>query len=107
MKALGVSGDNVFWWTPWDNGAWSVEVKKIFNDSIPTWTSGELGEMLKDCGYVLPCFVPNRGWEWSFWRKDISHTDYSNTEADARAQMLIYLIKQKLVSIEEINRRAK
>lgn len=127
MKALGVRQKSYFYWhdMSWrDEGVGAFRTQKhdrgweIFDhNSFPqshskfaAFSSGELGEMLPEGAYS---YFQVNGWRCSINKnvgivriklKEALFAD-GDTEADARAGLLIYLIKEKLVSIEEINRR--
>ncbi len=59
---------------------------------LPAYTVAELGEMLT--GFDFPYFNFGTGWQI----KQIEHYHRPKNEADARAMLLIYLIKNKLYS---------
>lgn len=66
------------------------------------FTAAELGEMLK--GFNLPIY-----WKlWAEWcyKEGDQPVGYGN-EAVARASMLIYLLKQNIITTAEVNQRLK
>jgi hypothetical protein len=112
LKELGVKQDSQFWWSFEEHGAtgWDVYFK---NESlgpeewftlekhvhISAFTVGELGEMLP--AYLTETYrLPHGPWR-VIHRADI-HEDgemylEAETEADARAKMLIYLLENNLL----------
>jgi hypothetical protein len=110
LKELGVKQDNYFWWiktyspstqdgTPGGYG-WSIRAAKDeddkVNENISAFTVAELGEMLPmENVYpkVIKTIEPNDTWTINFTSR---HQDHADTEADARAKMLIYLIENGL-----------
>ncbi len=116
IKQLGVKQDSLWWWMkyqrmPDSSIFWTIQREEIKDtneysfikrDNISAFTVAELGEMLPfgvDSGktdYDL-------GKEKSFfcaWREDAYHEEkpdkiiFADTEANARAKMLIWLIEQ-------------
>lgn len=68
-----------------------------------TFTVAELGVMIPD-SYYLPVNKGNNGW----WISNIRTEDESklaSIEAEARAEMLIYLLENSLITAEEVNQR--
>lgn len=63
----------------------------------PAYTVAELGEMLstKDNTNTIRCTNVYNQWGCDYE----SHRTFGNTEADARAKMLIYLIENKLITL--------
>lgn len=109
LKELGVKQKSLFWWSEYHNGQqilWEDEKKQQeperFNlDWYSAFTVAELGEMLpedcasgkatlgKDCGFGnFTCIK-------FLERKNV----FAETEAEARAKMLIYLLENKLIKI--------
>ena len=105
LKELGVKQESYFKWQFSFNGGDS----KIWN-VFPFWhseingspkvtaafTVAELGEMLKDCKHDLPSHIRDGQWEQDAYFPDVSLP--ADTEADARAKMLVYLLENKLIS---------
>lgn len=110
LKELGVKQESQFWWvhSSWvgaEGEPWELGYQGDFpgagtqEEDYSAFTVAELGEMLPrgafsvfnissnrwDCEYQAPTIIRPRIW------------DKGNTEADARAKMLVYLIEQGLV----------
>lgn len=102
LKELGVEFESYFvWWVP-PTGAMVRKRKRgdsKYHNVFAAPTVAELGAM-------LPKGVQHRsyaeGWE-SFYPGMGSHM--GTTEADCRALMLIHILEDKLISIDEVNRR--
>lgn len=107
LKEAGVKQDSLFYW----NGSIISRdlMLKDKKDEVITkgyiysaFTAGELGELLPN-GY----FTTRLGHGWSaFWTDNTpDYLDWKDkivgekTEADARAKMLLYLIKHKLITL--------
>lgn len=93
----------------WDEGTWAEWLKEVNGGEVyAAFTVAELGEM-------LPSFIPQgfKGqydllcekdsgttWRVAYIRAEQRnlHEEYADTEADARAAMLIYLIENKLIT---------
>ena len=99
LKELGVKQESLWWWKPFLN-AKSEEVKWIisnntssFGKPISAFTVAELGEMLvytqTGCAYRL--------WVCSsqimIYSQEFNHTEQADTEANARAKMMVWLIE--------------
>ena len=117
LKELGVKQESLFWWVNWQaerhpNGplSWHIENHPHDNcESIAAFTVAELGEMLppnitsEKCtenpfgAYCSISFDRSKklgspGWEVK--------RSYADTEADARAKMLCYLLENnKLLTL--------
>ena len=107
LKDLGVPQEAVFYWTaysePMDEpcrGSFGLELKQGKGE-VAAFTCSELGEMLPE-GYHswqmtgLNPKHPDR-WACSEPMATDLETAFSNTEADARAKMLVYLIEKGIV----------
>lgn len=108
LKELGVKQESLFFWS-------SIEGKGIFFSDKATWpsaysafTAAELGEILpieiKGHPLVIRHQAFKEGVAWTInYVYPIGLTawlyKYADTEADARAKMLIYLIEQKLIEV--------
>lgn len=108
LKELGVKQDSQFAWEHNGGNLWRVGMPEISKAIGSKWepfysafTVAELGEMLpfhtashRVDGDPIYWICYERG---PFARKDVQNQD-GDTEADARAKMLIYLIENKLWS---------
>lgn len=125
IKNLGVRQDSVFWWIQPDELVDEWIIARWTSHSRPTiaaFTSGELGEMLPaildkdDIRYYLKSAIRGDGdfrlydlyfkADWLHGDQNAFALDMTNkSEADGRAQMLIYLLKEGIVTVMEINKR--
>ncbi len=118
LKELGVKQESLFYW--WGHGSfYEVETEHNFfsgggyigqnTEQYSAFTVAELGEMLpkniaKSGNIYIPQFYYGHCWFY-YYRMGGSGTYLfepvieANTEADARAKMLIYLIKNKLINL--------
>ena len=116
LKELGVKHESLFYWhrsynpsTKKENDPYIVYGGE-YNDKeidFPAFTVAELGEMMRKTGReTFPHYVTGQKlWVWAYdWSDDIGFR-YINasTKADARAEMLIYLLYQKQLKVEDIN----
>lgn len=113
LKKLGVVQKSIFFWrqNQFMNNEW-----QIFEDESATggdgefsaFLSGELGELLSEgLEATNKCAVPNKGkWRcvYTALGKEKSIAVYGETEADARGEMLQYLLENHIISVDEINR---
>lgn len=112
LKELGVKQESLFYWTryPFSHGdytCWFYEKLSTYTGDTKDWeqisafTVAELGEMfpryitygMDSLGYYARHSRPV--WKEEDSGKDVEHAD---TEADARAGILIYLIEHNLLS---------
>lgn len=109
LKELGVKQESLFYWVItltqdyhisfYDNEL--PEVLKERNDCYSAFTVAELGEMLPTGYYTLQ--TKEDGWMCcarilrTFERGVLIQNTWGDTEADARAKMLIYLYENKLI----------
>ncbi len=111
LKKLGVKQDSLFWWVEiMENYKWTGEYELEYEipdyqrktRSISAFTVAELGEMLPK-GFLAQK-ISNRKTSKNKYRchgymEDESYyipTLYANSEANARAKMLIYLLENNL-----------
>lgn len=124
LKALGVRQDSLFYWRKnrashlegW-NLADCIDTHSVENYSA--FTSGELGEMLPEKieddedGTIHRLYIFRSGKSWitvyryeenktGFW--STTYAENSETMTNSIAKMLIYLIKQNLITVEDINK---
>ena len=109
LKELGVKQESVFAWTAasvypetnWELWSTGRSVEEWVSDGrIAAFTVAELGEMLY--GRELPHSMAGSGyWETNeyFDFSDGRQRIDADTEADARARMLVYLIENKLITL--------
>lgn len=122
LKALNVKQESYFTWCInsgkselLHNHSVALAVRDKLHDfegNYAAFTVAELGEMLpKRMGPKLSHLVfragaESDGMKWMVYYSDSkSQIETANTEADARAKMLEYLIVNKLVKVEELNAR--
>lgn len=98
LKELGVKQESIWYWHKYQDRDWEATLAE---SDLSAFTVAELGEM-------LPEFVGSWREHDNFWHCDNSElgenrrvwlTFNADTEADARAKMLIYLIENKLIKI--------
>jgi len=110
LKELGVKQGSLFYWYT-DGLNFQVDIKTDYirgvygysgkqDEMYPTFTVAELGEMLPNfcSSYQMP--EPHTSSSISLWYCGAKETELSQvaeTEADARAKMLIYLIENNLM----------
>ncbi len=104
LKKLGVGQDNLFYWIErydFKSGKYIYQIvfsplqkdnTKTTSDIYSAFTVAELGEMLlKEESFRMK----TTGDEWNIWYDD--KVFGGDIEADARANLIIYLIENKLV----------
>ena len=103
LRNLGIKQKSLFNLYQMVNGNWRIRLGKLDNEihtntCISAFTVAELGEILPytAMGAYLMCFKGKEDWSCSY---GVEKTCRASTEADARAQMLIYLIENKLVTV--------
>lgn len=101
LKELGVKQESLYNWLVASDGARLMknpvlDTYRYFEQSS-AFTVAELGEMLPRKFYSERY---NNG-QFYCQRNDglHNHNEYADTEADARAKMLIYLLENKLINI--------
>lgn len=124
LKELGVNQDSIYIWTTRTEPAtlWSLDrYEEHFGDDIgsgydefPSFTVAELGEMLpesvnpkNDYEYFLEIGHDSYGWYIVYRSEpdeerimsDLGEILRDDSEANARAKMLIYLIENNLIKI--------
>lgn len=102
LKELGVRQESMLWWY---DDCRIVSGRPILEDYpdryVSAWTVAELGEL-------LPTFTSsyqNESAELKWWCGHGEYDQIADTEANARAKMLIHLIEQDLITVAMINRR--
>ena len=119
LKELGVKQESYFVWKQLSNQSekWRVSlsdihVKDYHGELISAFTVAELGEMLphhihlEGKNYQIEIWSGSDVKDVRFW--SIGYNNYgnksefvfgANTESDARAKMLIYLLENKLITL--------
>ena len=116
LKELEVKQESLWWWIKsYDRGLnetmeWIVSEYDLsqwdgshIEEQYSAFTCGELGEKLKEffnphSKYRLTCEVIFKEDYWQIWDLDSSKIiDFSDTEANARAKMVLYLVKEGLL----------
>lgn len=104
LKELGVEQYSYFHWFQIDDD-WHVRpiAGESFRARLAAFTAAELGEMIyrTENGFR----VDTMNWNGRIrvflnHYAEPGHEEFSETEADARAKMLIYLIENKLVAVD-------
>lgn len=108
LKELGVKQESLFYWLEYKSfpvKPWQLETKESLKHvnyperAIPAFTVAELGEMLKKMDYSFPEF-DGIAWVSIIRLEDSSYRSFSaDTEADARAKMLVYLLESELITL--------
>lgn len=112
LKELGVKQDGLFTWYEW-NGSyivrfvdWSPEISGQMPYSA--FSSAELGEILPNNinERYLTCHTCSRNGWWASYSDGREEHDitvfWGNSEANARAKMLIHLLENQMVKIEHL-----
>ena len=106
LKELGVKQESIWYWTdlPEDDGkTWVLQREGLWNKGLmfSAFTVAELGELLRQ-GMQGSWARGEGGWrceyepikKYGIWKNVFINAD---TEANARAKMLIYLIENNLI----------
>lgn len=95
LKELGCPQESLFYYVfVWGSCVIvRIEVMKNFEDNevLSAYTVAELGEMLPE-GYLWRCIKDDKSGKWRFASRELLET-----EAEARAKMLIHLIENGIV----------
>lgn len=104
MKELGFEQKSLFWWCKYKNAGEYYLAYGNRPDQISAYTVAELGEMLP---LWTDTYKATKGFHCKFWTgkpdplrlESVSrhYTICADTEADARAKMLIYLHENNLL----------
>lgn len=116
LKDLGVKQNGYFWWSWYGQSRfpnWEVTREKTNEATCCAFTVAELGEMLPEGFYS-----DKEDFKWEMMQKDddgkleeilelgvIDATELFNTEAQARANLLIHLLESKTITATEVNER--
>lgn len=109
LKELNVKQESLFWWSichdcekeyPEGSVKWDLSFDKQHGENISAFTVAELGEMLPDRAYSFRGDYEHK-WECTI---DLLGDEYyttsgGDTEADARAKLLIYLLENGLMEV--------
>lgn len=108
LKELGARQKSLFYWDYYQDQSRiiypSYEYRKLnlekFGNYISAFTVAELGEMLPQCtlSWRTPKGVNPTTWHCED-RGRFEFTAQANTEADARAKFLIYLLENNLIKL--------
>ncbi len=109
LKELGVKQESFFYWALRQDGSWICAQGQGWSDSISAFTVAELGEMLpnmfeyevfKRC--LIKSFKIDDTHITAIYNMDSKHLLWleADTEADARAKMLIYLLENNLIQVK-------
>lgn len=114
LRELGVRQESLWSWCrsvgkPWNEarkGTWNIQLdgpeenEPNSIEQISAFTVAELGELMKNHGLESGWFEDDQKW-WAFFTlKPSCHK--ADTEADARAKALIYLLENNLVKVEDL-----
>lgn len=117
LKELGVVGETEYYFrgdkiwhfnevTDWTNQEQLYELIESGDEAdniVPVFTVAELGVMLPRETYT---FLPRNDINWECLNNDYGLTIRTyETEAEARAEMLIYLLESGLTTAKEVNQR--
>ncbi len=106
LKELGFPQNSLFYWSygPEDDIDLTYGLKKenIYLINISAYTVAELGEMLKEIMSNISEFWQSNGKLCIGYEIVNPVYLYADTEADARAKMLIYLAENNLINPKEI-----
>lgn len=112
LKELGVKQESLFCWTDDLNGKPYIVYRqsKNFSYHYSAFTVAEIGEIIREQFYVPRSyyFTMQNGRGWCGYKHVGGHWHHmesitqSETEADARAKMLIYLIENKFIEVTKL-----
>jgi hypothetical protein len=105
LKELRVKQESLFYWSEYQTRRmkapkWAIMYEEHGTDWYSAFTVAELGEMLPP-GYHSVKVSAGKEFMVFFYEAEHSYMDYAqteNTEADARAAMLVYLIENNLIN---------
>jgi hypothetical protein len=104
LKELGMKQESLFYWLDMRDSNWkswildnaTPEQLRLFPEQyVSAFTVAELGEINKA---TAECAWNEQEQEWIVYKENGARLDTANTEADARAKMLIYLLENKLMN---------
>ena len=94
LKSLGVKQESAFYWHGGLQFPYLVQ-RKNGSDTISAFTVAELGELLP-VNVQLPFKKEGLAQEYWYWSSEKGR-HRENTEADARAKCLVYLLENNLI----------
>lgn len=118
LKALGVAQDSAFIWSSEAPAPMFAMIVKPSSFWTAAYNSSELGEMLP--GFIQS-FQDERGWNWMMMDPQIDEEEDCaedvargfkivamgegefEYEAEARADCLLYLLNQRVISVKDLN----
>lgn len=102
IKELGVKQESLFYYSkPYDIHSYDVFKTIQTGSSFPpisAWTASELFEMLPHDKLV---YYADEQYKCSIWKYEVQ---VGKTPEEAMARMLIYLLKNNIISLEEVNK---
>lgn len=108
LVELGVKPEALFWWMPSMSGPHGEYIRYSYhgNNLAPAFNVAELGEMLPESDTHLSVWKTvkythlsvDEKWEASLHKYDRSYVTCP-TEAQARADLLIHLLENKLLTV--------
>lgn len=103
LKELGVKQESLFWWhdgcSTWATPHIKSEAHSCIGHTFSAFTVAELGEMLP-ARHIDTMKLEG---EWFARYVEVTHnfyqSEFSTTEADARAKLVIFLIEANLITL--------
>jgi hypothetical protein len=111
LKELGVKQESYFWWISRMKGdeeesfimthtEWETYYKGEYGYvCLSAFTVAELGEILKELVNEVEYGFCHGITGWHFYKEKEDDHEYADTEADARAKCLIYLLENGLCQV--------
>lgn len=97
LKELGVKQESLFYWSENMRGEWSLNCPTRDRTSrCSAFTVAELGEMLFPNAKINTIKIGNVFYLYQF---GLDKEFIADTEANARAKMMIYLLENKLIEV--------
>lgn len=107
LKKLGVKQESLFYYAA---NSKDIYLSAYEKDSVSAFTVAELGNILKNINKIKNMFVTSEYLQMTYknnfkWICSLNETNkdvifkQADTEADARAKMLIYLLENKLIKL--------
>lgn len=105
LKELGVKQESLFNWCKHSGrfGKWHIRLSKgsVAKEYFSAYSVAELGEMLPAWYRTGKNIDGEEKWTGGFWCGGLAmgtKTHFADTEADARAKMLCYLLENNLIN---------